>query len=143
MSEIVRSVVSRFRGFFVERRYAPRVAVRLPFSLSTQAADSRRQLQFNGNTLDISANGLGLLFQSIRIDTYYLIKDGRPLSLVLELPSGPVRMLVTPVRYEKLGDSESSCAHLIGATITSMSDTDRQRYLAYILRRLRIKTVPI
>ena len=143
MSEIVRSVVSRFRGFVIERRYAPRVRVRLQFSISIQGANSQRQLQFNGNTLDISANGVGLLLQSIRIDTYYLIKDGRPLSLVLELPSGPVRMVVTPVRYEKLGDSESKGAHLIGATITSMSETDRQRYLAFILRRLGTKTATI
>ena len=139
MSEIVRSTVSRFRGFFSERRFAPRLPARLRFSLAIQDANGQLQFQFSGHTLDISANGLGLVFHSVSIDTYYLIRDGRPLSLTLELPAGPVRMVVTPARYERLGDPKLDVAHLIGAKITSMSEADRQLYLAYLLPRLKHK----
>jgi len=142
MSEILRSIVTRVRGSFVERRYAPRISVRLPFSISVQrtTTNDRPPIRFNGNTLDISANGLGLVFQSIRFDTYYLLRDGRPLNLVLELPSGPVFMKIKPVRYERLGDSG---AHLIGAQIISVGEDHQQRYLAYILSRLRSRMVAI
>ena len=143
MSEIVRSVVSRLRGYVGERRFATRVPARLRFSLAIQGANGRLQFQFSGFTLNISANGLGLVFHSVRIDTYYLIRDGRPLSLTLELPPGPVRMVVTPVRHERLGDSKLEVAHLIGVTITTMSDADRQLYLAYLLPRLKHKTSSI
>ena len=140
MSELVRNIVSRFRGYVVERRFAPRTRVRLPFSISVRAtATSRQTLQFNGKTQDVSANGVGLVFHSIGFDTYYLLKDGRSLNLVLELPSGPVSMVIKPVRYERLGISDADLGHLIGAQVLTMSEEHRQRYLAYLLPRSRPK----
>src|SRR5438477_8032769 len=139
MSEILRSLVTKFRGT-AERRYAPRLRIRLPFSISTELNSTRQQLRFNGNTLDISANGLGLVFHSIRFDTYYLLKDGRPLNLMLEIPGGSIYMKIQPVRYERLG-SENSSAHLIGARIVAMSEDHQQRYLAFLLPRVKTKAL--
>ena len=143
MSGIVRTIVSRFRVSIGDRRAEARIKVRLGFTISTPkatAANNQAQVRFKGHTLDISANSVGLVFHSVQIETYYLIVDGRPLNLILELPSGPVRMLVAPVRNERLGDSESKCAYLIGARIKSMSEEDRQRYLTYLLPRLTTKS---
>lgn len=142
MSRFVQAVLSRFRGSVGDRRAEPRIKVRLRFTISAQergASGGPRRMQFSGNTLDISNNSLGLVFHSVQIETYYLIIDGRPLNLVLELPSGSVRMSVAPARSEKLGGANGGCVYLIGARIESMSDDDRQRYLAYLLPKLKTK----
>jgi hypothetical protein len=144
MSELVRNLVSKVRGYVVERRFAPRVRIRLPFSISVRTSIINHQpIKFIGNTQDISANGVALLFHCIRFDTYYLLKDSLPLNLVLELPSGPVSMVIQPVRYERLGTSDADCAHLIGAQIVTMNEEDREKFLAYILPRVRVKLAAI
>ena len=137
MSELVRSVVSKFSRFIVDRRGAPRVNVRLPFSISIQGANGNggRERLLEGFTRDISASGLGLIVHTVRIDSYYIFVDGRPRKLILRLPNGPVTMLVLPVRSERLGDS--GAGYIIGARITAIGEEDRQRYLAYLLSGLK------
>ena len=136
MSELVRSVVSKFSRFIVDRRGAPRVNVRLPFSISIQGTNGNggREVLLEGYTRDVSASGLGLSVHTVRIDSYYIFVDGRPRKLVLQLPRGPVTMLVLPVRSERLG--ESGEGYIIGAQITAIGDEDRQRYLEYLLSAL-------
>jgi hypothetical protein len=133
MSELVRSVVSKFSRFIVDRRGAPRVNVRLPFSISIQGTNGNggRERLLEGYTRDISASGLGLIVHTVRIDSYYIFVDGQPRKLVLRLPNGPVTMLVLPVRSERLGDS--GAGYIIGARITAIGEEDRQRYLEYLL----------
>jgi hypothetical protein len=137
MSELVRSVVSKFSRFIVDRRGAPRVNVRLPFSISIQGTNGNggRERLLEGYTRDISASGLGLIVHTVRIDSYYIFVDGRPRKLVLRLPHGPVTMLVLPVRSERLGDS--GAGYIIGARITAIGEEDRQRYLEYLLSGLK------
>lgn len=139
MSELVRSVVSKFSRFIVDRRGAPRVNVRLPFSISVQGTNGNgnggRERLLEGFTRDISASGLGLIVSTMRIDGYCIVVDGRPRKLVLRLPNGSVTMLVLPVRSERLGDS--GAGYIIGAQITAIDEEDRQRYLDYLLSGLK------
>ncbi len=139
MSELVRSVVSRFSRFIVDRRGEPRVSVRLPFSISIQGTNGNgnggRERLLEGYTRDVSAGGLGLIVNTVRIDGYCIVVDGRPRRLVLQLPNGPVTMLVLPFRSERLGDS--GAGYIIGAQITDIGEEDRQRYLEYVLSGLK------
>ncbi len=139
MSELVRSVVSRFSRFIVDRRGEPRVSVRLPFSISIQGTNGNgnggRERLLEGHTRDVSAGGLGLIVNTVRIDGYCIVVDGRPRRLVLQLPDGPVTMLVLPFRSERLGDS--GAGYIIGAEITDIGEEDRQRYLEYVLSGLK------
>ncbi len=138
MSELVRSVVSRFSRFIVDRRGEPRVSVRLPFSISIQGTNGNgngeRERLLEGHTRDVSASGLGLIVQTVRIDSYYIFVDGRPRKLVLQLPIGPMNMLVLPVRSERLGDS--GAGYILGARITAIGEDDRERYSEYLLTEL-------
>src|SRR5260370_17472906 len=106
MSELVRSVVSRFSRFIVDRRGEPRVSVRLPFSISIQGTNGNgngeRERLLEGHTRDVSASGLGLIVQTVRIDSYYIFVAGRPRKLVLQLPIGPMHILVFPVPSKSL-----------------------------------------
>jgi hypothetical protein len=137
MSELVRSVVSKFSRFIVDRRGAPRVSVRLPFSISIQGTNGNggRERLMEGFTRDVSASGLGLIVHTVRIDSYCIVVDGRSRKLVLRLPNGPVTMSVLPVRSERLGDSGEG--YIIGAQITAIDGGDRQTYLDYLLSRLK------
>jgi hypothetical protein len=139
MSELVRSVVSKFSRFIVDRRGEPRVSVRLPFSISIQGTNGNgnggRERLLEGHTRDVSVSGLGLIVNTVRIDSYYIFVDGRPRKLVLRLPNGPVNMLVLPVRSERLGDT--GAGYIIGAKITAIGEEDRQRYLEYLLSELK------
>jgi hypothetical protein len=143
MSELVRSVVSKFSRFIVDRRGEPRASVRLPFSISIQGTNGNgngngnggRERLLDGYTRDVSASGLGLIVHTVRIDSYYIFVDGRPRKLVLRLPNGPVTMSVLPVRSERLGDS--GAGYIIGAKIAVIGEEDRQRYLEYLLSELK------
>lgn len=136
MSELVRSVVTKFSRFVADRRGAPRVGVCLPFGISIHGTNGNggRERLLEGFTRDVSASGLGLIVRTVRVDSYYIFVDGRPRKLVLQLPGGPVTMLVLPVRSERLG--ESGDGYVIGAQITVIGDEDRQRYLEYLLSAL-------
>jgi len=139
MSELVRSVVSRFSRFIVDRRGEPRVSVRLPFSISIQGTNGNgnggRERLLEGYTRDCSASGLGLIVNTVRIDGYCIVIDGRSRKLVLQLPNGPVTMFVLPFRSERLGDS--GAGYIIGAQITDIGEEERQRYSEYLLSELK------
>jgi len=85
----------------------------------------------DGHTLDVSATGLALLVPAIRIGGDYLAGEDRKLHIRLELPSGPVEMMVATVRYES---SEDDAGYLIGARILEMSPTDRASFDNYIAK---------
>ena len=136
MAEVVRSVVSRFRRYLGERR-SPRVCVRLLFALSLQGvtANGGRPV-LEGHTRDLSATGLALIVHVIQIGGHHLVAQKLPLSLVLELPSGPVQISAIPVRYEQLDAMDPDTGYLIGARIEEMTDEDRRRYVEYVRSRL-------
>jgi len=119
-----------------DRRRSPRLRVRLLFSVSVcpspNGNGSHRERVLKGHTRDISANGLALNVPQVHLDGYHLAAGERELQLRLELPGGPISMLVNPRRYERLEESELGCNYLIGTQISQIDDEDRRRYLSFI-----------
>ena len=135
MSELPRRIVSQLRRFIGNRRRDKRVRTRLTFTLNlsdphVNTNGSRRLPSLNGYTLDVSVTGLALIVPAIRIGEHYLAGAERKLHVKLDLPSGPVEMMVVTVRYENLEDGSG---YLIGARISEISDADRKSFEKYIL----------
>ena len=140
MPELIRSIVGRLREFAGDRRHAYRRRIKFPFRvsihhLSGQANGRRPVPAIEGHTRDISSTGLGLIVPAIRIGEHYLTGEDRLLKVVLELPSGPIQLIVTPVRYEPLGDDEDDQGFVIGARITDISTQDRERFTSALKSR--------
>jgi hypothetical protein len=136
MSELPRRIVSRLRRYIGNRRRHKRVDVNLSFTLSLSdihisSNGSRRVPTLNGHTLDVSETGIALIVPAIRIGEHYLAGTDRTLHLNIELPDGPVALNVVPVRYEEHDDG-----YLIGARITSVSDSDRVRFESFLAKLL-------
>jgi hypothetical protein len=123
-----------------DRRRSPRLRVRLLFSVSVcrsgNANGSSRELILKGHTRDLSTNGLALNVPQIHLNGHHLAAGGRELQLSLELPGGPISIVVAPRRYEQLEAAELGCNYLIGVRITKISEEDRQRYIAFITQSL-------
>jgi c-di-GMP-binding flagellar brake protein YcgR len=142
MPEMIRSVVSRVRVYFKDRRQAPRLRTRVLFSLSV-----RRQARANGapaadrtlkgHTRDISSTGLAMMLPQVHLEGHHLAAESRELQVLLELPSGVIPLVVVPKRYEKLDDSELGCTYLIGVKIVQITDEDRIRLENFIARGLK------
>jgi PilZ domain len=142
MPELIRSVVSRARTYFHDRRQSPRLNVRLGFRLSIprplNVNGSNKPRHFLiGHTRDISANGLALLVPHAHLNGRHLAADGCSLDVRLDLGNdATIQMLVVPERYEHLDEGESGCAYLIGAKIVKIDEADQNRYLSYIRQGL-------
>lgn len=141
MPELVRSVVSRFQGYFSDRRQSPRLRLRLQFTVAlhriTRGLSLRRPQSLKGHTRDVSHKGVALLVPQVHLDGRHLAADGRELELHLEIGNGePIAMLVMPNRYERLDEAELGCSYLIGARIVSMDERDRFRYENFLNERL-------
>jgi PilZ domain len=144
MPELIRSVVSRMRVYFGDRRRSPRLSIRLLFSLSVCRSSNgngsqHRERVLRGHTRDIGVGGLALNVPQVHLDGHHLATSERELQLRLELPGGPISMLVFPRHYERLEEAELGCNYLIGAEISQMDDEDRERYLGFVAQGLEGK----
>jgi len=129
------------RNYVKDRRRSPRVRARLLFTVSVrQKTKVTRTIQrdriLKGHTRDISATGLGLLLPQVHLDGHHLATEGREMNVVLELPGGPLSLVVEPARYEYLDESELGCSYLIGVRIKGISDEDRLRIESFIAHAL-------
>jgi hypothetical protein len=136
MPELMRSIVARLHRFIGDRRRAPRVSLRVPLTLSlpgvrVHANGARRAPSLEGFTRDVSATGLALILPAIRIGEHYLTGEGRILRITLEFPDGPLQLDATPVRYERLDESDPEKGYLVGVQIIEISDHDRARFNGY------------
>lgn len=134
--ELARSIVSRLRQYVGDRRRAQRQKVRLPFTLSmiSSARSLNRERQIKslaGHTLDLSPASMALIVPTIRLGEQHLMGENRSLNVKLELPSGPVEMKVTPVRYETFEEQNQS-GYIIGVKITEMAEEDRATFTLYV-----------
>ncbi len=136
MPELARNIAARLRKFIGERRRAPRCTARVALSVSLlgppSALHSSVARSVAGYSLDISTTGLALVVPAIRIGDHYLAGENRELRIELELPTGPIVLLGQAVRYERLDEEEAERGYLIGVNISTMSDTDRASYEAYL-----------
>jgi hypothetical protein len=137
MSELARNIASRLRHYIGDRRRAERCLANLPAEVFLLNGPSRSEVT-HGHTVDISTTGLGVIVPAIRIGDHYLAGENQKLLLKVQLPERLVEINVTPVRYERLDETESERGYLIGVSITSMSGEDRQSYddhVASLLQR--------
>ena len=137
MSELTRTMVARLRHFVGNRRRAKRVYVPLKFTLAialrkTNQSSSRKLPSLDGHTLDVSTTGIALVVPAIRIGEHYLTGEDRRLQIMLELPGGPVEMLVAPVRYEGLEEDTGESGYIIGVRIVEMNESDRAQFNEYL-----------
>jgi hypothetical protein len=138
MPELVRSVVSRVRVYFKDRRQSPRLRVRLIFSVAINRegngnGSSNRARTLQGHTRDLSVSGVALLVPQVHLDGHHLAAEGRELRVELQLGSGdPISMVVMPRRYERLEEAELGCAYLIGARILKIDEANQARYLGFV-----------
>ena len=84
-------------------------------------------LPFEGHTSDVSTTGIGSIVPAIRIGEHYLVGEDRRLHLKLGLPTGPVDLYVSPVRYESLEEDPEETGYVIGVRI-NMNEADRTRF---------------
>ena len=137
MPELIRSVVSRVRTYLKDRRQSPRLCVQLGLTISVlRKANSNGSGQVSrtmkGHTRDISARGLAMLLPQVHLGGYHLAAESRELQVMLELPDGPMAMVVLPRRYEMLDEPELGCNYLIGARIVELSDQDAKRLESFL-----------
>ncbi|MGH9967502.1 MAG: PilZ domain-containing protein [Pyrinomonadaceae bacterium] len=137
MPELIRSLVGRLREYASDRRRSPRRRERLPLTVSLHEANKnvngRRAVPaLAGSTRDISKNGLCLVVPAIRIGGHYLAGEDRTLRIVVELPSGPIQLFGTPVRYEPIEDESGEQGFMIGVKISEMRTEDRERLKSYL-----------
>ena len=92
----------------------------LPFRLSLPNMTGEAAI-IEGRTRDMRATGLSLILPAIRFGDQEITGEDQKLSIMLELPGGPIAMQVAPVRYERLSGEETSEAYLVGARITEIN----------------------
>jgi len=135
MPERVRSIVARLRSLIGDRRLARRRRAQVPVTVSLikrPGVNGARSQSITGYTFDISAAGISFVVPAIRIGDHYLAGDSQKLQMVLELAAGPVELQGIAVRYERADESQAGTGYLIGARITQMSESDRERYEEYM-----------
>lgn len=142
MLEMIRSLQTNLRYFVRRMRQSERHPPRLRFSLSMldlHARDNgdRLPVVLSGHTRNISETGLALIVPPIRQGVDILAATNRKLLIVLELPSGSIRLQAMPVRYERTSLRDAENGYLLGVRIISMSKDDRVRFLRYIHRLTR------
>lgn len=138
MLQLIRSLEANVRKLVRSVRQSPRHGPCLPFTLTMldqrTGHVTRHAIKLNGHTRNISETGLALIVPAIRKGDHHLAARNRRLLIVLELPTGTIRLQAAPVRYERLGNETG---YLVGARIISMSDSDRFRFLKYLQRLSR------
>lgn len=120
-----------------DRRQSPRISatldVRLEFSVLLRDAEPaeggvQHLRACAGHTVNVSAEGLGVVLHAQNIDEQYLLGAEGSMSIELDLPNGlSIEIQATPVRSEKLEEG-----YLIGARISSMSARNREFFEEYL-----------
>jgi hypothetical protein len=123
--------------FNIERRAAPRRNIKLEFRVllvaTKMSAEGEEQtLPLIGYTRDISQSGLALLVSAKSMGVLYSLGQDYQLQLILTLPTGPIELEVTPVRYKHINEGKAGSFILIGAQITRISGQDRIRFVEYL-----------
>lgn len=120
-----------------ERRASPRRIVKIEFRVllvarKTSAEGEEQVLPLIGYTRDISESGMALMVSAKSMSVLYNLGEAYTLQLVLQLPTGPIELEVTPARYQHINEGSAGSRILIGAQITKISDEDHTRFLEYL-----------
>jgi hypothetical protein len=145
---MIRDIISKFARTVTERRASPRKKFQLPIKVwfdpdpcIHRSATADADLFMCGQTVDISATGVGFLVPSIRIKESYLMAEERVLNAEIDLRGRKVRMRIVGRRYEKVGIHVSTERYLVGAHIVEMSDDDRRTYEYFLKNGHKVKAL--
>lgn len=118
-----------------ERRAAPRYKFEAPVKIWIEAPGKTGKLKtppehlcIAGEMKDFSSSGIAFIVPSIRIRECYLVGEDCTLHVEIDLPDGKLRMQVVGQRYEQIGEHLSVSRYLIGASISEMTEENREIY---------------
>ncbi|MFN2516499.1 MAG: response regulator [Pyrinomonadaceae bacterium] len=124
----------------IERRRAVRYnverAARLLFTTapSDVSADQRAQPtpSIVGHTRDISATGLSLIVPGVHENDLKFFGQRGTVRIILSLPTTMIDIELEPIRYEWLFAQGEKRGYVVGASITNISDGDREQLSDYL-----------
>jgi hypothetical protein len=105
------------------------ITLRNPFARSTGPLNEG--LTLVGRTKNICETGLAVVVSAGNIDRYLKRKD-LPIEIELRLPSGPVKVQVTPIHYKRFSSSEGSVTYLIGSSFSQTEPADLEVLLKFL-----------
>jgi hypothetical protein len=125
-----------------ERRIYPRLIARHEVSITANLSlfdveagmvgSTSDSLTILGSTYDMSRIGISFRIPLVTVDERICLKADFTLPLLVQLPVGPVRMGVCPVRCSPLDSRDSGAGSLIGAKISRMAYFDRRLLIGYL-----------
>jgi hypothetical protein len=136
MADLLHSFGAHLRRWVRNRRDSVRQKVNIPCSVSVfedrdlKPATARETL--SGRTINMSNRGLGFLVPQIRIGHRYIAGENRTLRIMLELPTCQVESYAIAKHYERLAEPGIDRGYVVGASITRMSNADRQLLADYL-----------
>lgn len=132
---MIRKLIAKFNKSMAERVGSVRHRRAVPIKLSLEPSGQTGRLDaalksyyITGETADLSSSGIAFVVSSIRIKENYLVGEGRVINAELDLPNGKVSMKIVAQRYEQVGEHISTARYLIGASISFMTDENREAY---------------
>jgi hypothetical protein len=155
MRKVMNTIVGRFYGFLTNYIYVRRSGIRPPVTVSlldpkkrdvsTSYLLSKRQtpdsLTMPGYLHDISRAELSLIVPSLHFGNHDLIDCSTyTLQISVEFSNRTINIQAAPVRYDTLDEPQSQCKYIIGARITQMADSERNRLVQYIQQVTRSKS---
>ncbi|HXG84691.1 MAG TPA: PilZ domain-containing protein [Pyrinomonadaceae bacterium] len=136
---MIRKLIAVFNRLAAERRAAPRYDFQFPVKISIQPPCRNGKSQtpaettfIYGETKDLSRSGIGFLVPSIRIRENYLVGESCTLNVEMHLPDEIIQMQVIGHRYEQIGEHLSVSRYLIGASISQMTQENREVYEQFL-----------
>ncbi len=95
-----------------------------------------------GHCVSISKFGLAVSFVGARLQVEDFASTGRMLFVSVVLPGGPIDVIVTTITHDRLVDERGKSRWLVGASITHLSDSDRERLSIYLDARTQEEHLP-
>lgn len=132
---MIRELITRLSRSFSEKMVPPRRGHTAPMKVwfdpdvkTERALEAARSACILGETVDLSRNGVAFSVPFIRVKEKYLVNQDRTLNVEIDLPNGKVYLRMLGKRYEKVGMHSSMERFLVGATITSLTGSDKEIY---------------
>ena len=132
---MIRELINRLSRSFSEKMVPARrphtAPMRVWFDPDTKgerALEAARAECINGETVDLSRNGIAFSVPVIRTREKYLVNQDRPLNVEIDLPNGKVFLRMVGRRYEKVNIHSSMEWFFVGAAILDLTEQDKAIY---------------
>jgi len=119
------------------KQQAPRFKAQFPVALSVMGTDSWSSEQtfspkLEGQTRDISKNGLAVAVPDHRYQGYDFGDSSRRLLVTVALPNGTVELRAAPVRLQQIVPQTLTAGWLLGLRVVKMSERDLSYWNQYL-----------